>query len=61
MMCRRSGEVRLYGELLQGLQMRQGEGWSELSTATVLKGRKIGEEATLTGGRRLAGCDVGKR
>jgi hypothetical protein len=61
MMCRRSGEVRLYGELLQGLQTRQGKGWSELSTATALKGRKIGEEATLTGGRRLVGCDVGKR
>jgi hypothetical protein len=34
MLRRRSGEVRLYEELLQGLQTRQGEGWSELSTVT---------------------------
>jgi hypothetical protein len=61
MLRRRSGEVHLYGELLWGLQMRQGRGWSELSMTTAQKGRKTGEEAALTGGRRLAGCGVGKR
>jgi hypothetical protein len=31
----RSGEVRLYRELLRGLQTRQGRGWSVLSMVTV--------------------------
>jgi hypothetical protein len=41
--------------------MRQGGGWSELPMATARKGRKIGEEASLTGGRRLAGGAVQAR
>jgi hypothetical protein len=56
MLHRRSGEVHLYGELLQGLEMRLGGGWSELLMATTRKGRKTGEEAVLTGGRWLVGC-----
>jgi hypothetical protein len=34
MLRRQYGEVRLYGELLRGLQTSQGGGWSELLTAT---------------------------
>jgi hypothetical protein len=56
MLHRRSGEARLYGELLWGLQMRQGGGWSELLMAMMRNGRKTGEEAALTEGRWLAGA-----
>jgi hypothetical protein len=61
MLCHRSGEVRLYGELLKGMQMRQDRGCSELSMVTARKGRKTGEEAALTRGRWLAVCGAGKR
>jgi hypothetical protein len=47
MLRHRSGEVRLYGELLRGLQMRQDEGWSELSTVMARKGRKQGRRRRL--------------
>jgi hypothetical protein len=61
MMRRRFGEVCLYGELLRGLQTRQGGDWSELSTAMMRKGSKTGEEAALTRGKWLAVCGAGKR